>query len=234
MNLRQIFILLCLLVSFTVKATQYRVLSLEKQVEEADVFVSGVVTAIDPFEKEGRIWSKVTLTLKSSLNYQSPQIVFIMPGGSLNGKSMKIESVDVPALGDYKNYLLKKHQETFVLSNLGLGEYVREEIQGREYFTSKIFSEIPRLKKLTFEDFRKASGGKEWKFASFEVPLKVENKTLTKPDSERTLPMLEDKSYIEKKKKEANVFRFILWIIGFSLLGVIIFTMKKRTHGDDK
>lgn len=170
MKLRQIFILLCLLVSFTVKATQYRVLSLEKQVEEADVFVSGVVTAIDPFEKEGRIWSKVTLTLKSSLNYQSPQIVFIMPGGSLNGKSMKIESVDVPALGDYKNYLLKKHQETFVLSNLGLGEYVREEILGREYFTSKIFSEIPRLKKLTFEDFRKASGGKEWNLLHLRFP----------------------------------------------------------------
>lgn len=234
MNLRQIFILILFSIGFHLKATQYRVLSLEKQIEEADLFVSGVVTAINSFEREGRIWSKVTLTLKSSLNYQSPQVVFIMPGGSLNGKSMKIESVDVPAVGDQKNYLLKKYQETFVLSNLGLGEFLREEIDGREFFTSKVFSEIPKLKKLSYEDFKKASGGKAWKYASFEIPLKVESKTLAKPDKERTLPMLEDKRFIEKRKTEASIFRFMLWIIGFSLLGVIIFTMKKKTHGDDK
>lgn len=172
MNLRLIFVFLFFVFSLSLGATQYRLLSLAKQINEADVFVVGIVTSVEPMEREGRIWSKVNLALKNSLNYQHAQIGFIMPGGSLNGKSMKIESVDVPLVGDQRNYLLKKYKEFYVLNNLGLGEYLKKEISGNDVFSSKVYPEVASLKNLSLEDFKKASGGKKWEIVNFTKQLK--------------------------------------------------------------
>lgn len=234
MKLRLLFILISMLFLSVVEATQYRALSLSQQVEEADVFVSGVVTEVSALEREGRIWSKVTVTLKSALNYNSPQIIFLMPGGSLNGRSMKIETVDVPNLGDQKNYLLKKVREDYFLSNLGLAEYSKIESSGKDIFASKIYADMPGLKNLTLDDFKKASGEKSWKTSTFEVPTKVDHHVLIKADSERTLPMVDDVKSIEKRQTEAKFFRIILWVIGFFLLGFILYNMQKKNNGGNK
>lgn len=213
------------------EATQYRALPLAKQVEEADVFVSGAVSEVSVFERDGRVWSKVTITINKALNYESPQIVFQIPGGSLNGRSMKIETVDLPSVGDEKNYLLKKVKDEFYLSNLGLGEYKKSELNGKEFYTSKIFSDLPGLKNLTLEDFQKASGSKKWKTFSFEVPTKISHPNYLVPDKERTLPMVDDVKTIQKRQKEAGVFRIILWVLGLSLLVFILYNMQKKNNG---
>ncbi|MCK6594731.1 MAG: hypothetical protein L6Q33_05990 [Bacteriovoracaceae bacterium] len=48
-----------------VQATQYRPISIGQIIEESEAFVSGVVTNINTEERNGKIWTKVTLTSSS-------------------------------------------------------------------------------------------------------------------------------------------------------------------------
>lgn len=233
MKLRLLFILIFMISTVVANATQYRVLPLQKQVEEADVFVSGTVSAIQSVEKNNKIWTQVTLTLQSALNFETPQIIYFLPGGSINGRSMKIETVEIPKLNQEQHLLLKKVKDEYFLSNLALGEYQKIQVNGEEVFTSKIFPEMPGLKNLKLSDFIKASGEKKWKELSFEVPTKLQQ-PLAVPNKERILPMVETRENIERRKSEANVFRIILWILGTAFVIGVFYNVKSRNSEESK
>ncbi len=235
MKLRCFFTLIILAFCSVASATQYRLLSLAQQIEEADVFTLGRVVSVTPALRGEKIWSKVILSNEQTLNYDLETIEVMIPGGSLGGRSMKIDTVEIPKVGEIRAYLLKKIGDAYVLNNLALGEYIQAD---KDSFNSKIFSDTPGLKNLSFNDFIKASRNKYWKIKKFTT-----NKLNVSEANASTLHPNDNHSSTEffaaKKNEKLNDDRsnnYILMIFGTLFLFVVLMLLahmkiKKKSGG---
>lgn len=205
-----------------VQATQYRPISIGQIIEESEAFVSGVVTNINTEERNGKIWTKVTLTVSESFNLNSPQVDIYFLGGKLNDRVMKVESVELPVLGEEKNLFLKKVNNQYFVSNLALGDFKVEKQNGEKVFSSKVFPDFPGLKNIKEKKILELAQKKKWSLFQFEVPQKVHVKTESHPNPNKELPMVNSEVELQKKRDSATTFRFILWFMGLGLVLVLI------------
>lgn len=205
-----------------VLATQYRPIPLNQIFAESEAFVSGIVTAVTAEERHGKIWSKVTLTVSESFNLNSPQIEIYFLGGKLNERVMKVESVDVPTLGETKNLFIKKVNNQYFVSNLALGEFTVENQNGEKTYSSKVFPDFPGLKNIKVGKLTELAQKKKWQLYQFEVPQKVHVKSESLPNPNKELPMVNSEFELQKKRDSAKTFRIILWIMGLGLVAVLL------------
>lgn len=206
-----------------VLATQYRPIPLAQIFDESEAFVSGVVTEVSAEERNGKIWTKTTLTVSEAFNLNAPQVEVYFLGGKLNDRVMKIESVDIPVVGEQKNLFLKKVNDQYFVSNLALGEFKTTTQNGEKLFFSKAFPDLPGLKNIKLSKISELAQKKRWQFYQFEVPQKIHIKSENLPNPNKELPMVNSEAELQKKRDSAITFRFILWIMGIGLIIVLVF-----------
>ncbi len=226
--MKKLLSFILLLASFEVLATKYRPLTFDQLIDESNGATRGIVTELKAVMKDGQIWTKVTITNKVSYNINSPQIEMYIPGGTINGKSMKIESVDFPNIGDEKFYFVKYRDGFYYISNLSLGEFSIRKVGNEEILISKIFPDFPGLKNLSTGMADKKMGAKGWLPSLYELPAKVE--TIHEKVVDATTLKANQRDIAEQKViafKEDNapsgMIRIVPWLTFAVILGCLIY-----------
>lgn len=167
-----------IVISPMVAATTFRTATVNEQVKEAQgIFIGHYLKKKTVQLEDNSLATQMVFKMNKELGLQSElfgqdEIIVHYPGGSLGGKTVKVEGVPDFMAGEKVVLLVKNQGNRYWGLNLGLGTFKVINFGRDTLLINSIFPDDPRVSQMKIEDFEKAIKNiKGMNLKVVEVPL---------------------------------------------------------------
>tara|TARA_Y100000768_G_scaffold387452_1_gene378847 strand:+ start:2016 stop:2681 length:666 start_codon:yes stop_codon:yes gene_type:complete len=135
-------------------ATTFVPIGIAEQIKKSHLVVQGSVQSKTSQSVDGKIVTKIVLSVENSTEPYLTQTELYYPGGTLGEQTRLIHGAPKFSPGEQVVVFAKKYQDKLWIQNLGLGKYSVKNVGLKKVLVNQIFPGHPDMGQITLNQFK--------------------------------------------------------------------------------